>query len=211
VRLPASKFGVTMIHEHFLVDLTCYWRPEDGCTITNSPATLPSLSAMRTNAVASQDNLGLGDNGVATEELRHYGLSGGCAIVNVTPAAVDRNVRGLQLKAQATGLNIIALRGYYIEATHSPLLKSLSVNGLVEFVRDLIEGIQGMDVRAGVIGELGAISYPMPNSERRVVQTGRSWSRSRFTCLRVKAAPRPRQTDGPERPAEQAHCPSTKG
>jgi len=189
-RLPASDLGVTMIHEHVLVDLTCYWRPEDDCTIANSPVTLLSLSAIRANAFASQDNLRLDDIGAATEELRHYGLAGGRTIVDVTPASIGRNVRGLQMIAQATGVNIIAGCGYYIEATHPPLLKSLSVNELVsEFVRDLTEGIQGTEIRAGIIGELGATSYPMPDSERRVLQAAAVAQRGTGVAILTHTAP----------------------
>ena len=89
-------------------------------------------------------------------------------------AGSSPNYAGLAELARRTGLNIVAGTGYYIGASHPPELADKSVGQVEdEMLRDVLEGIPGTGVRAGVLGEIGT-TEPLSPTERTVLEaTGR--------------------------------------
>jgi phosphotriesterase-related protein len=98
----------------------------------------------------------------AQEQLRAVKEAGIDTIVDMTVPGLGRQVQRVARAAEGTGLNIIAVTGYY---TYTDLPFPLKYNGkgklfnnddedsfLVDlFVRDIEEGIEGTDIRAGVV------------------------------------------------------------
>ena len=83
-------------------------------------------------------------------------------IVDLTNQSMGRDVGHVQRLAEATGINIIMSTGYYLEQYLAGYVEEPTVDELTEIaVRDLTEGIDGTDVKAGVIGEI-AWSKPEP-------------------------------------------------
>jgi phosphotriesterase-related protein len=97
------------------------------------------------------------------------GLSGGRTIVDCTSVGLGRAPLLLKDVALRTGLNIVAGCGYYTQDTHPPGMPSTPVETIAEaMVRDLTQGIDGTDVRAGVIGEIGT-GHPFHPDEQKAV------------------------------------------
>jgi phosphotriesterase-related protein len=74
------------------------------------------------------------------------------ALVECSTVGVGRNLAVLQYLAKVTPIHLIAPTGVYREAFTPPSLRGLSVEALAEeWVRDLTEGIEGTEARAGFI------------------------------------------------------------
>jgi predicted metal-dependent phosphotriesterase family hydrolase len=106
---------------------------------------------------------------IAIDEINIFKKAGGCTIVDPTNIGMRRNIRGVREIALATGVNIIAGCGWYIEVSHPGYIREKSVNELADMIiKELTEGIDGTDIRAGIIGEIATESqhYISPAEER---------------------------------------------
>ena len=169
--VPASDLGTTLIHEHLVVNLRCYWSPEADPDSAFLPLSMSAMGRIRANPFAIRDNLLIDEPHIAVEELTHFKNAGGGTVVDVTPQGIGRDPLTLAWLAEQTGINIIAGCGYYVRDSHPPGLESRSVDDLAEeMVRDITEGIGGTDIQAGVIGEIGMGTSPMDLVERTVLE-----------------------------------------
>ena len=169
--VPASALGNTLIHEHLMLNTRCYWSPSDDPEVAFLPLAPERVGRIKANPFAVRDNLLIDDPPVMAGELLHYREAGGASIVDATPPGLGRDVRVLEWLAAETGVNIIAGCGYYIKETHPPGMESRSVDDLAtEMIGDITVGMDGTDLKAGVIGEIGMGTFPMDPVERKVVR-----------------------------------------
>ena len=169
--VPATELGATLIHEHLMVNLRCYWDPSDDPDAAFLPLAPERLGRIRANPFAVRDNLLIDEPQVMAGELRTYREAGGATIVDVTPPGLGRDVRTLEWLAVETGVNVVAGCGYYIKETHPPGMESRSVDELAtEMIGDITVGMDGTDLKAGVIGEIGVATCPMDPVERKVLE-----------------------------------------
>ncbi|KAJ7388086.1 hypothetical protein OS493_039927 [Desmophyllum pertusum] len=72
------------------------------------------------------------------------------AVVEVTTIGISRDVEYLAKAASATGLNIIAGTGYYLDHTLSAAVKASSVEELSKtMVKELTEGVGDTSIKCG--------------------------------------------------------------
>ena len=72
--------------------------------------------------------------------------------------------------ARATGLNIIAGAGYYVDTTHPGGMDAMTEADIAtQIAQEIQTGIGDTGVRAGVIGEIGC-SWPLTSNERKVLR-----------------------------------------
>ncbi len=157
--VKSDQLGFTLIHEHVYLDLMRdTW---DGRGYLNDPE-------------------------IAEIELKRYKDAGGVTLVDQTSGGLTENDQDLlfdaelnHLKhanavrdvAQKTGLNIVLGCGWYRESYYEPRLWRMKTEQIAEeMVRDLTEGIDGTDVRAGIIGEIGAHFNWLSAIEERVLR-----------------------------------------
>lgn len=125
-----EDLGMVLVHEHVVLDLGALV-PEGHFL---KPITLPGTEVM-------------------LPEVRDYIDQGGRTIVSLTNGAMGRDVMALREIAAQSGATIFASTGYYTRMTSPPVE---DVDAVTEhFVSELTEGIDGSDVRAAVIGEIG--------------------------------------------------------
>lgn len=204
--VPASDLGVTLVHEHLIVDLRCYWSPEDDPGIAFEPLTVDSLGRFRASPFAARDNLRIDDPRTLVEEINRFANAGGGTIVDVTPPGIGRDPRALEWLAVQTGINVIAGCGYYIRESHPPGMTARSREELAdEMVRDLTVGIDRTSIRAGVIGEIGVATSPMDPTERLVLEAAAAAQAQTEAGIVVHSAP------GPESPFEVAEVLESAG
>ena len=152
VRGPISsdELGFTLIHEHLFLDLTRDTRGNDA--ILNDPE-------------------------LAYRELMLYKHVGGVSLVDQTTGGLRGHDHDLlsvnhaiavRDMAERTGLNIILGAGWYREPYYEQRLYRMRTNQIAdELVRDITVGIDGTDVRAGILGEIGAhFTWISPVEER---------------------------------------------
>jgi len=141
--IEPADLGVTLMHEHTLVD-AWEWGGRLGYDST------------------------VDDEELLVEELAFYRDAGGSALVDVTPIGLRRDPSGMRRLAQATGLHIIMGCGWYRERVYPAYIHELSTNALAEMlVKELEEGVEG-GIRPGIIGEIGTERFHVTPAEEKV-------------------------------------------
>ena len=179
-----SELGITLPHEHVLIDFTAVDAsiPDSSVErrIAREPVSIDNLWYVRRNPMSHEDNRRLADAAAATEELRRFVRAGGRTLVDVTPKNVGGDpvrVRGI---CRELGLQCVHGTAIYTQPFHPDRVHRQSIDGIrAEFVSDVREGIDGTDVRAGVIGEIGlsghihdAEANVLRGAARAAVETG---------------------------------------
>ena len=171
--IGAEEIGVTLPHEHLLIDFTVMFAEPVAASDKGrawEPVSLANLGWVRQNFNANLDNLRLTDERVAQDELLLFKNAGGRTVVDPTPRSLARDPRALARIARATGLNVIMGAGYYVAASHPPDMDRRSVDDLVrEIVGDVTVGVGETGVRSGLIGEIGC-TWPWTDNEKKVVR-----------------------------------------
>ena len=157
--ISADELGFTLVHEHIYLDLM----PDAwvGPNYMNDPV-------------------------LAEMELMRYKNAGGVTLVDQTSGGLRENDHNLlydedlnHLKhanairdmSEKTGLNIVLGCGWYRETYYEQRLWRMHTNDIAdEIIKDVTEGIDGTDVRAGFIGEIGAHFNWLSAIEERVLR-----------------------------------------
>lgn len=138
--IDPSSLGRTLTHEHIKMDYKCClqppWRRSDAEKMTNSALTLATLGWIHVNPYSHKSNLAMGDEPFEdmVKELNFFKQEGGQSIVEVTTVGISRDVEYLARAASATGLNIIAGTGYYLDHTLPSEVKAASVEELSKVI-----------------------------------------------------------------------------
>jgi phosphotriesterase-related protein len=171
--IDAEALGVTLPHEHLLTDLSTYFVEPDEASqrkLAYEPVSIENLGWIKTHRMNNIDDLRLTDEEVAIEEAMLYKRAGGNTIVEVSSIGLCRDPEGLARISRATGLNIIMGSGYYVGASHPPELAKKSEEEIAEEIaHDILEGVDGTGIRAGIIGEIGC-TVPLLEDEKKVLR-----------------------------------------
>lgn len=168
--VSADALGVSLTHEHLLIDLGSTFEPPDDASsysFAYQPVTLENLWWVRYNYGGNKDNMELLDEDTAIAEAARFKRSGGRTIVDATSVGIKRDPLGLARIARATGLNVIMGSGYYVHEYQPASINDKSEDDIVEeIVRDVTEGVGDTGIKAGVIGEVGC-TWPLHDNERK--------------------------------------------
>lgn len=178
--VSGETLGFVLPHEHLLIDLRNQFTPPSDPTEerrSREPVRAEDRALLLCNPYALSDNLLLDDLKLALSELQPVVDAGVRTIVDCTCVGIGRKPSELRALARQTGLHVIAGCGYYTADTHGPDIAGSSETALAEaMLRDLREGMDGTDIRAGVIGELGT-SKIIDSGERKVLRAAAlAWS-----------------------------------
>ncbi len=138
--IDASQMGRTLMHEHIFIRT-------------------PELQEAWPGFMDFDEERAIAD---AHEKLKALKAEGIDTIVDMTAPGLGRQVKRVARAVEGTGLQVIVVTGYY---TYTDLPFPMKYNGpgklfnndpddafLVDlFVRDIEEGIEGTDIRAGVV------------------------------------------------------------
>lgn len=118
--------------------------------------------------LAQQDpDLCLDSVEAAVEELTHFKAAGGQALVEMSTVDVGRDPEKLRSISQATGVHIIAATGYNKGIFCDPLVAAKTEDEITaEMVRDMMEGMDGTPIRAGVIKAASSKNQMTPSEEK---------------------------------------------
>ena len=171
--VPGEALGITLPHEHILVDITVAFQEPGSATdrsLAHAPVGPDNLWWVRYHWACNRDNLQLLDEPTAVTEVQRAYLAGARTIVDPTNLGLARDPAGLARIARATGLQIVMGSGHYVGLTHPPALATMSEDAITEeIVRDVTVGVDDTGVRAGLIGEIGC-SWPWTETEHKVVR-----------------------------------------
>ena len=172
--VEGDALGVTLPHEHLLIDLRNQYA--GGRREGEEPLTARNVHLVRRDPYAVRDNLLLDSVDLAAEEALRFRRAGGGTIVDCTSRGIGRDPAGLLDIARRTGLNVVAGCGYYTQDTHPAELADWPAGRIAdEMVRELTDGIGGTGVRAGVIGEIGTGSPVHPDEAKVLRAAAIAW------------------------------------
>ena len=165
-----AELGITLMHEHLLVDAASWWRgPDSGASerVSSGPVDVSIIGELRMDPFVNKDNCVLSDVEAAAEEVAIFRDLGGKTVVDTTGGSIGRDPAALRRISESTGLNIVMGSGFYLEGSHPARLWGMSVDDIAaEIARDATEGVDGSGVRSGIIGEIG-VSADFSAAERK--------------------------------------------
>jgi phosphotriesterase-related protein len=162
--IDAALAGVTLMHEHLLIDVSYKWQRPTEVTLralAEQPITLANLGYLRRNIGAIKANLRLDDVDTAAAEAMAFKREGGGTIVDVSTVGIGRDPRALRAIALQAGINVVTCTGFYLQRSHPPAVAAASVEQLAgEMIAEIQQGIGDTAIRPGIIGEIG-LGEPM--------------------------------------------------
>ncbi|XP_044539953.1 phosphotriesterase-related protein [Gracilinanus agilis] len=168
-----SQLGPTLTHEHLTMTFDCCYTPPcpSEQALSKVSFEMKNLFWIQNNPYSHMENLRLYQEPEAiTEELLHFKASGGRTLVENTTTGISRDVKALKWFSEETGIHIISGAGFYVDSTHSPETRAMSIEQLTEVItNEILQGADGTDIKCGVIGEIGC-SWPLTESENKVLQ-----------------------------------------
>ena len=158
-----ENLGTTLVHEHLFLDQSSF----NAIDSEGEEVTLENLWKIKRDPYISPNNCVLDDMTEAIDEVNYFKREGGNTIVDVTNCGLGRDVEKLKQLSSATGLNIITSTGFYVEQSHPDHVNEASIEELSEFMlKELEEGIEQTNIKAGIIGEIGTSTTITKNEEK---------------------------------------------
>ena len=198
--IDPDDLGTTMMHEHIFINNVILGdefdnpsrHPPSAATkldFYNRPLTIDILGAVLMG-YRNKDNLILGDEQTAIEELRDYRMQGGNGVVDVTSIGLARDPQGLRRVANATQIHIIMGSSWYTKDYHPKEMDERSVESLTqEIVRDVTVGVGDSWIRSGIIGAVGTVGNPLTPNEIKVIRASGRASRLTGAAVSLHTTP----------------------
>jgi phosphotriesterase-related protein len=172
--VDVSELGFTLPHEHIMFDSSIWaaeptdpWKLE----ISKRPVTMQSVGELRRDPMICRDNLVLEDEDVALRELEAFRDAGGSTIVDASSVGLRGDVERIRRISERSSLNIVAATGCYVAQSHPPHIATQDVDELTDWmIQELTAGIDGTDIRAGIMGELGVSEGGLHPDEEKVLR-----------------------------------------
>lgn len=168
-----SEMGITTPHEHIFIELVAFFEKRvlrDCESPETALVTMDKLGILNRDPYALRDNLIMNDYETQKKEILRFKKAGGATIVDATMPGIGRNPEMLKQISKDTGINVVMGTGYYVSSTHPESMRRMSEEQIADMmVKELTEGTEGTDIKAGVIGEIG-ISEIFNDEERRVLR-----------------------------------------
>ena len=169
-----DQLGVTLSHEHCLLDITCtHVEPKEATLrkLAKEPVTLKNAGILRYRSNDNLDNSLLLDEALSLAEIAPFKYAGGKTIIDMTNIGLARDPSAIRRISMATGLNIVMGSGYYVKkAQPAELVEKLTEEAIAEEIAgDILKGVNGTDIHSGLIGEIGC-SWPLEDFERKVLR-----------------------------------------
>lgn len=164
--ISSDMIGPILLHEHLLFDIVPPGTPGDRqADIRAEDRWQVDYRANECAANAVQT-----DVGIAAAELGHYAADGGSLLVDQSIFGLARDPQGQARASRQSGVHVVAAAGTYVETYVPDDLRALSAEALADrFTGEVTDGMDGTDIRAGLIGEMGC-SWPMTAFERRALE-----------------------------------------
>lgn len=183
--IEPEQVGMTMMHEHLLIDMRCRYQPPEGDPAAGE---LPYAIERRTDILydpaGTRDNLALLDEQEAIAEALELRKGGGGTLVDTTTIGIGRDPEALARISRASGLNVTMGAGYYSAISHPSGMDDMTEDAIFEqIVREVEEGVDGTGIRCGHIGEIGVDS--MAPNEMKVVRAAARAQRATGAMLNI--------------------------
>ena len=172
--IDPSAVGLTSMHDHIFWDSATWWAPEsfEAAELTDQPLEVWTSGLARWNALGIRDNLVMdpAEYDAQRSEVAEFARAGGGCLVDPTCEGLSPQPLLLRRMAAELELHIVAGAGIYVHHSHPPWVEDATVETIEAFIGSQVrEGLEGTDVRPGIIGEVGS-SNPVTDCEIRVLR-----------------------------------------
>lgn len=187
--IDGDELGLTLPHEHLLLDLSVRFKLiEESVTakiMAQKPVSLDMTGWLRFHLFENRDNLMLDNEELATKEISLFKRAGGKSVVDVTNWGIGQDPHALARISRTTGLHIIMGTGYYtLDSGCAEILKEKSEDEIFDdIVKDIMVGTDG--ICAGIIGEIGADSWPLDDIEIKSLRASTRAQRATGAALTI--------------------------
>ena len=132
----------TYVHEHLCIDLS-YVKGDEDTNLNNVEEIIEELKNSTVNSIVEVTNMGMG-----------------------------RNIEILKYISEKTDINIIPSTGFYKEPFLPKEIYEMNYKDIGKIiVREIIDGIDGTNIKAHVIGEVGTSKDEIKPMELKVLQS----------------------------------------
>lgn len=136
------KDGYTLMHEHIFIDLSGIKKLDD-CRLDCKDETIEEFKELYENGVRN--------------------------ITDVTNIGMGRNIDYIKEVSEKSGINVICATGFYKEPFYPDFVYKKSEKELSEIMKnEILNGIEGTDIKAGIIGEIGSSKDKITDTELKV-------------------------------------------
>jgi len=180
--VPAVSIGQIAFHEHLLFDLV---RPGDRAAVSDAPITAQNRWQIDYLSNQNRNNARQTNVAIASAELAAFKADGGSLLVDQSTFGLARDPLGLQLASTKAGVHVVAAAGTYTADYLDADTRDLPEDDLTaRFIAEVETGMDGTEIRAGLIGEIGC-SYPLVEVERRALVAAARASRATGAAISV--------------------------
>ena len=148
--ITPDQLGFTLMHEHVLVAASGLYQ-------------------------SYPDLLGVGPEARAIASLKRAKAAGIDSILDATTFDLGRHAPLLRAVSKASGVNIINVTGWWLDVPR--FLRGVGPNQMArEFVRDVVEGFRGTDIKAGLLkcaADIDGVTPPLETMARAVARAHR--------------------------------------
>lgn len=139
------KDGYTLMHEHIFIDLSGIKKLDD-CRLDCKNETIEEFKKLYENGVRN--------------------------ITEVTNIGMGRDVDYIKEVSEKSGINVICATGFYKEPFYPEFVYEKNEKELSEIMKnDILKGIDGTDIKAGIIGEIGSSKDIITETELKVFKS----------------------------------------
>lgn len=141
--ISKEELGVTMCHEHFIIDLDRV-RHDGESMIETVEEVVPEIEMMM-------------DLGVE-------------AAIEVSTIDLGRDVLKLKEISRITGLKMVCSTGFYLSEYHPEWLSEATPDEIAEvYIKELMEGIDDTGIKAGIIAEIASSPKEFVGQEKKIL------------------------------------------
>lgn len=158
-----EDMGLTLPHEHLFNDLSgVVDEPfyEFSHVLVDKKVSADIQWGLKYDPYCCCDNMDKKPIEDVIFELNNFKELGGRTIVDATgSSSIGRDIRKLRQVAEITGINVVASSGLYIEKFEGKRLAD-DIDAMAKIIDDELNvGIDGTDICAGMIGEIGVSPF----------------------------------------------------
>ena len=139
------KDGYTLMHEHIFIDLSGVKKLDD-CRLDCKDETIEEFKELYKNGVRN--------------------------ITEVTNIGMGRDINYIREVSEKSGINVICATGFYKEPFYPEFVYEKNEKALSEIMKkEILEGIDGTGIKAGIIGEIGSSKDKITETELKVFKS----------------------------------------
>ena len=171
-----SQYHRICPHEHLILDMTheaVAPKTQEETELFYGEVTMERLGILRRNPYIVRDNLILDSAEDAAKEIKFLGKHKVDLFLDLTPSVgLGRDIKKLQYISENTDIDIVCGTGFFVHDALDEKTASLNRDQMAEIMlREINEGIEGTNLRAGVIGEVGVSEKIYPIERESLLAT----------------------------------------